>query len=64
MQNIEKYEKLLVSIPPKSLRGDGLRRPTSNYLKTRETYERLCQTQGSQVFIDDSEHIQCIRKIS
>ncbi|XP_051254366.1 prolyl 4-hydroxylase subunit alpha-3 isoform X1 [Dicentrarchus labrax] len=47
LQNVEKYEKLLVS-SPKSLRGDGLRRPTSNYLRTRDTYERLCQTQGSQ----------------
>eukprot|EP00064_Thunnus_orientalis_P012006 superscaffoldBa00001794_g12039 len=48
LQNVEKYEKLLVTIPPKSIRSDGLRRPTSNYLSTRDTYERLCQTQGSQ----------------
>ncbi|XP_070826916.1 prolyl 4-hydroxylase subunit alpha-3 isoform X2 [Chaetodon trifascialis] len=46
--NVEKYEKLLVTSPPKSVRGSGLRRPTSNYLRTRDTYERLCQTQGSQ----------------
>lgn len=56
LQNVEKYEKLLASIPSKSLRGMGLKRPTSNYLKTRETYERLCQTQGSQVFISVSEN--------
>lgn len=61
LQNVEKYEKLLVTIPSKW--GMGLKRPTSNYLKTRETYERLCQTQGSQVFISVSQHIQCIRKI-
>ncbi|CAK6966731.1 prolyl 4-hydroxylase subunit alpha-3 [Scomber scombrus] len=48
LENVEKYEKLLVAIPPKSIRGDGLRRPASNYLRTRDTYERLCQTQGSQ----------------
>ncbi|XP_059187436.1 prolyl 4-hydroxylase subunit alpha-3 isoform X2 [Centropristis striata] len=48
LQNVEKYEKLLVASPPISLRGDGLRRPTSNHLRTRDTYERLCQTQGSQ----------------
>ncbi|XP_008279189.1 prolyl 4-hydroxylase subunit alpha-3 [Stegastes partitus] len=46
LQNVEKYEKLLVAESPP--RGDGLRRPTSTYLRTRETYERLCQTQGSQ----------------
>lgn len=51
LRNVEKYEKLLVSSPIKSIRGDGLRRPTSNHLRTRDTYERLCQTQGSQVFI-------------
>lgn len=62
LQNVEKYEKLLVSNPPKELQGDGLRRPTSTYLRTRDTYERLCQTQGSQVFINHSEHIHCIKK--
>ncbi|XP_074496631.1 prolyl 4-hydroxylase subunit alpha-3 isoform X3 [Sebastes fasciatus] len=48
LQNVEKYEKLLVTSPPTSVRVDRLRRPTSNYLRTRDTYERLCQTQGSQ----------------
>ncbi|KAM7399106.1 hypothetical protein PAMP_018398 [Pampus punctatissimus] len=48
LQNVEKYEKLLVAIPSVSIRTDVLRRPTSNYLRTRDTYERLCQTQGSQ----------------
>ncbi|KAM7412852.1 hypothetical protein PAMA_020304 [Pampus argenteus] len=48
LQNVEKYEKLLVATPPVSIRADVLRRPTSNYLRTRDTYERLCQTQGSQ----------------
>ncbi|XP_054454254.1 prolyl 4-hydroxylase subunit alpha-3 isoform X1 [Anoplopoma fimbria] len=46
--NVEKYEKLLVSSPPISIRSDGLTRPTSNNLRTRDTYERLCQSQGSQ----------------
>nr|XP_046245498.1 prolyl 4-hydroxylase subunit alpha-3 isoform X3 [Scatophagus argus] len=49
LQNVEKYEKLLISSPPKSVRGRGLRRPGSSYLRTRDTYERLCQTQGSQL---------------
>uniref|UniRef100_A0A8C2WWL5 Prolyl 4-hydroxylase subunit alpha-3 n=1 Tax=Cyclopterus lumpus TaxID=8103 RepID=A0A8C2WWL5_CYCLU len=48
LQNIEKYEKLLVSSPPISMIVDGLKRPTSNHLRTRDTYERLCQTQGSK----------------
>ncbi|XP_042343059.1 prolyl 4-hydroxylase subunit alpha-3 isoform X1 [Plectropomus leopardus] len=48
LQNVDKYEKLLVTSPPISVRGAGLRRPTSNHLTTRDTYERLCQTQGSQ----------------
>ncbi|XP_028320446.1 prolyl 4-hydroxylase subunit alpha-3 isoform X4 [Gouania willdenowi] len=46
LQNVEKYEKLLeagdVSKAP------GLRRPDSTYLRTRDSYERLCQTQGIQ----------------
>ncbi|KAM9318730.1 prolyl 4-hydroxylase subunit alpha-3 [Pholidichthys leucotaenia] len=46
LKNVEKYEKLLVATaPPK---GDVLRRPSTTYLRTRDTYERLCQTQGSQ----------------
>ncbi|XP_034557848.1 prolyl 4-hydroxylase subunit alpha-3 isoform X1 [Notolabrus celidotus] len=48
LQNVEKYEKLLVTSPPRSLGTDGLRRPSSKYLRTRDTYESLCQTQGSQ----------------
>ncbi|XP_069017276.1 prolyl 4-hydroxylase subunit alpha-3 isoform X2 [Embiotoca jacksoni] len=46
LQNVEKYEKLLVAAGPP--RSDRLRRPTTTYLRTRDTYERLCQTQGSQ----------------
>ncbi|KAM3616253.1 uncharacterized protein V6R79_015079 [Siganus canaliculatus] len=48
LKNVEKYERLLITSPPKSLGGLGLKRPTSNYLRTRDAYERLCQTQGSQ----------------
>lgn len=45
LQNVEKYEKLLVVRP--HIRSNGLRRPASKYLKTREVYERLCQNYGS-----------------
>ncbi|XP_030295628.1 prolyl 4-hydroxylase subunit alpha-3 isoform X1 [Sparus aurata] len=48
LQNVEKYEKLLVTSSATSLKGDGLRRPTSSNLRTREAYETLCQTRGSQ----------------
>ncbi|XP_037835223.1 prolyl 4-hydroxylase subunit alpha-3 [Kryptolebias marmoratus] len=46
LQNVEKYEKLLDPARPPST--DGSMRPSSAYLRTRDTYERLCQTQGSQ----------------
>lgn len=47
LQNIYKYEKLLASNSSKSVAG--LKRPSCKYLRTRDTYERLCQTRGSQV---------------
>ncbi|XP_020784324.1 prolyl 4-hydroxylase subunit alpha-3 isoform X2 [Boleophthalmus pectinirostris] len=46
LQNVEKYEKLLVVKP--HIKGNGLRRPASKYLRTRDVYERLCQNHGSQ----------------
>ncbi|KAF3847531.1 hypothetical protein F7725_020559 [Dissostichus mawsoni] len=48
LQNVEKYERLLFRSPPLSITDHGLKRPTSNNLRTRDTYETLCQTQGSQ----------------
>ncbi|XP_063763414.1 prolyl 4-hydroxylase subunit alpha-3 [Eleginops maclovinus] len=48
LQNVEKYEKLLVRSPTLSTTDHGLKRPTSDSLRTRDTYETLCQTQGSQ----------------
>ena len=63
LQNVAKYEKLLVSSQPKSLSSNGPTRPNSNYLRTRDTYERLCQTQGSQVLRHHSECTSCVGKI-
>ncbi|XP_041851635.1 prolyl 4-hydroxylase subunit alpha-3 isoform X2 [Melanotaenia boesemani] len=57
LQNVEKYEKLLVAAGPP--RGDRMRRPTSTYLRTRETYERLCQTQGSQPMHFENPRLFC-----
>ncbi|XP_042343060.1 prolyl 4-hydroxylase subunit alpha-3 isoform X2 [Plectropomus leopardus] len=59
LQNVDKYEKLLVTSPPISVRGAGLRRPTSNHLTTRDTYERLCQTQGSQHMHFENPRLFC-----
>lgn len=56
LQNVEKYEKLLVAAAPP--RGRGLRRPSSSYLRTRDTYERLCQIQGSQVLITVQKNLR------
>ncbi|XP_026188225.1 prolyl 4-hydroxylase subunit alpha-3 [Mastacembelus armatus] len=57
LQNVEKYEKLLLaaSLP----RYVGLRRPSSKYLRTRDTYERLCQTQGSQPMQFENPRLFC-----
>ncbi|XP_026233621.1 prolyl 4-hydroxylase subunit alpha-3 [Anabas testudineus] len=57
LQNVEKYEKLLFAATPS--RGDVLRRPTTNYLRTRDTYERLCQTQGSQPVHFENPRLFC-----
>ncbi|XP_068174384.1 prolyl 4-hydroxylase subunit alpha-3 isoform X2 [Antennarius striatus] len=59
LKNIEKYEKMLVSSPPKSLRGGGLKRPSSTYLRTRNAYERLCQSHGSQPAHSDNPRLFC-----
>ncbi|XP_026992347.2 prolyl 4-hydroxylase subunit alpha-3 isoform X1 [Tachysurus fulvidraco] len=46
--NVEKYEKLLSKSSAVSSLGSGLKRPSTTYLRTRDTYETLCQSQGSQ----------------
>ncbi|KAG5837563.1 hypothetical protein ANANG_G00240670 [Anguilla anguilla] len=49
LRNVEKYEKLLVASPAlDSPEKIALRRPNTTYLSTRNTYEWLCQTLGSQ----------------
>ncbi|KAJ8403876.1 hypothetical protein AAFF_G00347440 [Aldrovandia affinis] len=48
LRNVEKYEKLLGSSPPLDSPEILLQRPNTTYLRTRNTYEWLCQTQGSQ----------------
>ncbi|XP_063060565.1 prolyl 4-hydroxylase subunit alpha-3 [Engraulis encrasicolus] len=46
--NVEKYERLLVENPPVATTASVLKRPSTTYLRTRNAYEKLCQTQGSQ----------------
>uniref|UniRef100_A0A9J7X299 Prolyl 4-hydroxylase subunit alpha-3 n=2 Tax=Cyprinus carpio TaxID=7962 RepID=A0A9J7X299_CYPCA len=46
--NVEKYEKLLEESPPVTNQSLDLKRPDSTYLRTRNVYEKLCQTKGSQ----------------
>ncbi|XP_072546874.1 prolyl 4-hydroxylase subunit alpha-3 isoform X2 [Salminus brasiliensis] len=48
LHNVEKYEKLLTESSPIRSMRPVLKRPSTTYLRTRDTYERLCQTQGSQ----------------
>lgn len=47
--NVEKYEKLLDESPPVTNQSLALKRPDSTCLRTRNIYEKLCQTKGSQV---------------
>ncbi|KAI2656209.1 Prolyl 4-hydroxylase subunit alpha-3 [Labeo rohita] len=46
--NVEKYEKLLDESPAVTNQSLVLKRPDSTYLRTRNVYEKLCQTKGSQ----------------
>ncbi|XP_058601450.1 prolyl 4-hydroxylase subunit alpha-3 isoform X3 [Onychostoma macrolepis] len=46
--NVEKYEKLLDESPPVTNQSLVLKRPDSTCLRTRNVYEKLCQTKGSQ----------------
>ncbi|KAJ3590476.1 hypothetical protein NHX12_008427 [Muraenolepis orangiensis] len=57
-KNVEKYEKLLVESTSLSIRG-GMRRPNSTYLRTRNDYESLCQTHGSQPKNYENPRLSC-----
>ncbi|KAG1951352.1 prolyl 4-hydroxylase subunit alpha-3 [Pimephales promelas] len=46
--NVEKYEKLLDESPPVTNQRLALKRADTTYLRTRNVYEKLCQTKGSQ----------------
>ena len=48
-RNVLKYEKLLVENPSGAEAQVVLQRPNVTHLQTRDTYEELCQTLGSQV---------------
>lgn len=48
-RNVLKYEKLLAESPNQALAEAVIQRPNVPHLQTRDTYEGLCQTLGSQV---------------
>ncbi|XP_047679606.1 prolyl 4-hydroxylase subunit alpha-3 isoform X2 [Prionailurus viverrinus] len=47
-RNVLKYEKLLAESPTQVVAEAVIRRPNVPHLQTRDTYEGLCQTLGSQ----------------
>uniref|UniRef100_A0A452I8Z3 Prolyl 4-hydroxylase subunit alpha-3 n=1 Tax=Gopherus agassizii TaxID=38772 RepID=A0A452I8Z3_9SAUR len=47
-RNVLKYEKLLMESPERAKAEVGLQRPNVTHLQTRDLYEELCQTLGSQ----------------
>lgn len=51
-----KYEKLLAESPNQVVAEAVIQRPNVPHLQTRDTYEGLCQTLGSQVgFLSERE---------
>uniref|UniRef100_A0A672RVT2 Prolyl 4-hydroxylase subunit alpha 3 n=1 Tax=Sinocyclocheilus grahami TaxID=75366 RepID=A0A672RVT2_SINGR len=60
--NVEKYEKLLDESPPVTNQSLDLKRPDSTYLRTRNVYEKLCQTKGSQVSFHTIMSLTCKRQ--
>ncbi|XP_054830214.1 prolyl 4-hydroxylase subunit alpha-3 [Eublepharis macularius] len=47
-RNVLKYEKLLMESSESGKEAPALQRPNVTHLKTRDIYEQLCQTLGSQ----------------
>ncbi|XP_058884297.1 prolyl 4-hydroxylase subunit alpha-3-like [Acipenser ruthenus] len=56
-RNIEKYEKILAASPANS--DVLIQRPNTTYLQTRNTYEWLCQTLGSQPRHYENPRLHC-----
>lgn len=48
-RNVLKYEKLLAEHANQAVAETVIQRPNVPHLQTRDTYEGLCQTLGSQV---------------
>ncbi|XP_046718128.1 prolyl 4-hydroxylase subunit alpha-3 isoform X2 [Silurus meridionalis] len=57
--NVEKYNTLLIKSLASLSRESGLKRPNTTYLRTRDTYEKLCQTQGSQLNHYENPRLYC-----
>ncbi|XP_053241070.1 prolyl 4-hydroxylase subunit alpha-3 [Podarcis raffonei] len=58
-RNVLKYEKLLLVNPESGEEGGSLQRPNVTQLETRDIYEKLCQTLGSQPSQYQQQHLYC-----
>lgn len=58
-RNVLKYERLLAESPNQVVAEAVIQRPNIPHLQTRDTYEGLCQTLGSQVgFLRERERVR------
>ncbi|XP_060622966.2 prolyl 4-hydroxylase subunit alpha-3 [Anolis sagrei] len=58
-RNVLKYEKLLVAKPNDENEEVALQRPNVTHIETRDTYEWLCQTLGSQPSHYENPSLTC-----
>lgn len=54
VRNVLKYERLLAESSHQEVAETVIQRPNVPHLQTRDTYEGLCQTLGSQVGLHSS----------
>ncbi|XP_075448870.1 prolyl 4-hydroxylase subunit alpha-3 isoform X3 [Ascaphus truei] len=59
-QNIAKYERIVEDDPASAgLEGTKIQRPNVTHLRTRDLYEGLCQTLGSQPMLHQNPRMLC-----
>ncbi|KAL8191323.1 UNVERIFIED_CONTAM: Prolyl 4-hydroxylase subunit alpha-3 [Gekko kuhli] len=58
-RNVLKYEKLLLESSESGEEAPALQRPNVTHLETRDIYEQLCQTLGSQPARYQRAHLYC-----
>lgn len=63
-RNVLKYERLLAESPNQVVAEAVIQRPNIPHLQTRDTYEGLCQTLGSQVgFLRERERVRGLARV-